>query len=279
MLFKKIVSDLSFSPAMMGQLSMLANQVKKVEFTRRIGLLLIITTIFIQSATLLFPPEPMNSLPYNEMVKRGYYDINQQDCSDQNDFACIKDLSKSSTAINLSQGNSNAAASIAEAGDHISYTLNFTNNSDQAIQAEPKINIADIIEYSDITQSNGGKIDTPSMTLSWEKTTIEPKSTQSRTFTISLLSKLPTTSRGKYYQTSHDCKISSYFGSNININVNCPIVKKIENLYLNLPILKSLNLVVISLIALILIAYQYLQARQIKKEIQIIRRNANAGTI
>lgn len=278
MSFKKIVSDLSFSPAMMGQLSLLANKIKKEELIRRIGLLLFISTLLIQSLIILQPSEQTNSLSISEMIARGYEPITDN-CLDVTSFECIKDLNKSITANNSSQGNVDAKSVVAQAGDHISYTVSFTNASKKDIKVIPQIHLSDTLEYSEIIQNDGATIDNSKNILSWGKTTLSPNSTQTRTYTISLLDKVPTTSRGKNYKKSHDCVISNTFGNKIDIDVNCPTIKQVEKIYLELPQLSLINFIIISAIGLSLITYHYLIARQIKKEIQIIRRNANAGTI
>lgn len=60
-MFRKIVSNLPFSPALVGQLSFYAKRLRKEEVTRRIGLIFTVFAIAIQSLAVFVPPEASNA--------------------------------------------------------------------------------------------------------------------------------------------------------------------------------------------------------------------------
>lgn len=60
-MFRKIVSNLPFSPALVGQLSFYAKRLRKEEFTRRLGLIFTALALAVQSLTVFVPPEAANA--------------------------------------------------------------------------------------------------------------------------------------------------------------------------------------------------------------------------
>jgi uncharacterized repeat protein (TIGR01451 family) len=191
----------------------------------------------------------------------------------------MKDLTLIETAVNLSQGNIQASSTVAESGDQISYTLSITNKTLKSITTTPELRLADILEYSETIDISDGSFDAKTNTLSWDQITINPNSTHTRTFVVRLFDNIPVTARGKNYKQSYDCIMASSFGNTINIEVSQPFAKRIESIYLAIPSTNSPQLIIISSIIFIAITFSYLKTRQTKREIQIIRRNANTGTL
>jgi hypothetical protein len=70
-MFKKIVSNLSFSPALVGQLSFYAKRLKKEETTRRIGLVFVALALIVQGLAVFQPPESANAASTNDLVPGG----------------------------------------------------------------------------------------------------------------------------------------------------------------------------------------------------------------
>lgn len=75
-MFKKIVSNLPFSPALVGQLSFYAKRLSKEEISRRLGLIFVIFTLVIQSLAVFQPPESANASSQYDMVQGGISSIN-----------------------------------------------------------------------------------------------------------------------------------------------------------------------------------------------------------
>lgn len=70
-MFKKIISNLSYSPALVWQLGSYAKTIRKEEITRRLGLAFVILTLIVQSLVIFQPPEPANASNPNDMIKGG----------------------------------------------------------------------------------------------------------------------------------------------------------------------------------------------------------------
>jgi len=70
-MFRKIVSNLSFSPALVGQLGFYAKRLKKEETTRRLGLIFVVLALVVQSLAVFQPPESANAASTNDFVPGG----------------------------------------------------------------------------------------------------------------------------------------------------------------------------------------------------------------
>lgn len=70
-MFKKIVSQLSFSPALVGQLGFYAKRLRKEEATRRLGLIFVALALVVQSLVVFQAPESANASNANDFVRGG----------------------------------------------------------------------------------------------------------------------------------------------------------------------------------------------------------------
>ncbi len=70
-MFRKIVSQLSFSPALVGQLSFYAKRLKKEQTTRRLGLVFVALALVVQSLVVFQPPESANASNGNDFIPGG----------------------------------------------------------------------------------------------------------------------------------------------------------------------------------------------------------------
>src|SRR3954471_16117242 len=75
-MFRKIVSNLAFSPALVGQLGFYAKRLRKEEATRRIGLIFTALALVVQSFAILSPPESANAASGNNVIYGGIRDKN-----------------------------------------------------------------------------------------------------------------------------------------------------------------------------------------------------------
>ena len=60
-MFRNIVSNLPFSPALVGQLGFYAKRLRKEEATRRLGLIFTVLALVVQSFAVFQAPEPVNA--------------------------------------------------------------------------------------------------------------------------------------------------------------------------------------------------------------------------
>ncbi|MCB9819867.1 hypothetical protein H6796_00985 [Candidatus Nomurabacteria bacterium] len=73
-MFRKIVSNLAFSPSLVGQLSFYAKRLRKEEFTRRLGLIFTALALVVQSLVVFSPPEAANAASSADMIRGGVPD-------------------------------------------------------------------------------------------------------------------------------------------------------------------------------------------------------------
>jgi hypothetical protein len=70
-MFKKIVSNLPFSPALIGQLGFYSKRLRQEEATRRLGLIFVALALVVQSIAVFQPPESANASSSTDMVNGG----------------------------------------------------------------------------------------------------------------------------------------------------------------------------------------------------------------
>lgn len=69
-MFRKLVSGLPFSPALVGSLGFYARRLKR-EATRRLGLIFTALALVVQSFAVFSPPEAANAASSNDMIYGG----------------------------------------------------------------------------------------------------------------------------------------------------------------------------------------------------------------
>lgn len=70
-MFRKIVSNISFSSALVGQLGFYAKRLRKEESSRRIGIFFIVLALIVQSLAVFNPPTSANAADSNDLVYGG----------------------------------------------------------------------------------------------------------------------------------------------------------------------------------------------------------------
>lgn len=71
-MFRKIVSNLAFSPALVGQLGFYAKRLRKEEATRRIGLIFTVLALIVQSFAVFSPPQSANAANGDNVIYSGF---------------------------------------------------------------------------------------------------------------------------------------------------------------------------------------------------------------
>ncbi len=70
-MFRKLVTNLPFSPALVGQLGFYAKRLRKEEVTRRIGLFMTVLALIVQSFTIFIPSTSANSSHPSDLIRGG----------------------------------------------------------------------------------------------------------------------------------------------------------------------------------------------------------------
>lgn len=196
------------------------------------------------------------------------------------DEQCSASIVQTKTAKNITQGDIDATTTTAKAEDKIIYTLNVSNHGKAAADVTPVEQLLDVSEYATVIDNGAGTYDATEKTLTWPTVTLKPGETQTRMFTVQVLSTIPAMGQGVSDKTSYDCKMTNTFGNSIDINVDCPIQKQfVEQTVAELPHTGPGENMLFAGAVFMVVVYFYARARQVKKEVRLIRRDLNAGTI
>jgi len=267
-MFRKIVSNLPFSPALVGQLGFYAKRLSNEEATRRLGLIFVALALTTQLLAVFQPSESANASD----ITSNQLSLAENQSSDNN-------IIKSKTAASASQGFIDASSVTAFSSDQISYTISVENIGLNPTPVKLEEHLADVLEYANIIDSGGGTLDKKTGVLSWPDVTLNPNTKQTRTFIIRLFDMIPATAQGLYNSTSYDCIMTNTFGNSIDIYVDYPAPKIIERVAAELPKTGPTQNIIFSGIVLTFTLYFYTRTRQLKKEIRLIRRDISTGTI
>lgn len=128
-----------------------------------------------------------------------------------------EEIQKSKSAFNNSRGQ---VATVAGAGDEITYTLNTKNAGNVAADYVVSDNISDILEYADVTAvSNGGQV--ADGVVSYPSLTINPGQTMARTFKVKVKNPLPTNPQNGYH---FDYVMFNNYGNDVVICIEKPVL-------------------------------------------------------
>ena len=226
---------------------------------------------------------PPNVCSYNPTLPANSPDC--QPCPDNPDIwikdkKCTSVLINTKTATNLTQGNVKADTVTAKSGDKISYTITVENRGLVSGAVTMQEDLSDVLEYATIVDQGGGDFNAQTKLLTWPRTTLAAGQKQSRTIAVQMMSTIPRTNTGTGIPTSYDCKIMNTFGNTVNVNVECPTEKVIvEQVVGELPHTGPRENMIFAVVLLSVVTYFYARSRQLGREVRLIRRNLNTGTI
>ncbi len=192
----------------------------------------------------------------------------------------MPNIIKTKSSKNITHGSVDATTLQAQPGDQISFTITIENtgtNSASSIKIDD--NLSDVLEYATLTDNGGGTLNTATGTLSWPDISLNAKAKQTRTFSVKILDSVPATAQGSSNDTSFDCTIVNTFGNSVSIKIACPSPKIVEQVVTELPVTGPRENIIFSGIVLAVVVYFYTRSKQLGKEIRLIRKDANAGTI
>ncbi len=194
------------------------------------------------------------------------------------DADCQQSSVQSKTARNLTQ-NTDASSSVAQPGDRIQYTVYFENIGAVATNVSFSEQLADVMEYATIQNNGGGTFDNDTKVLGWGTIALAPGERQSRSFVISVKDEIPATPQGTSDPSSYDCRMTNTFGNTITVKVNCPNVKAAETVVSQLPSTGTGANVLFAAVILATATYFWARSRQLNKEVRLVRKDFNMGTI
>jgi hypothetical protein len=137
----------------------------------------------------------------------------------------------------------------------------------------------DVLEYASLIDNGGATFNGENETLTWPDITVEPGQQQSRTFVVEMNSTIPAIAEGTSDRTSFNCIMTNTFGNSVDINVECPPAKQVEQVVSELPKTGPTENLIFAGSVLAVVTYFYTRSRQLKKEVRLIRRDLHAGAI
>lgn len=190
---------------------------------------------------------------------------------------CVQ-VTESKTGTNLTQGV-DATTIKAQASDRIEYTVYLENTGSVATTRTISEDLTDVLEYAKVTQNGGGTYDETTRVLSWNDVTLQPGEKTSRSFVVQLLDAIPATARGASEPSSYDCIMTNAFGNTVDVPVACETPKLVEGAVQELPKTgPGANLLFAGIIGSI-VTFFWARSRQLGKEVKLIRKDFNMGTI
>lgn len=199
------------------------------------------------------------------------------------DPACKAELVPSKTVKNLSAGGGNANDTIVKPGDTLEYSLRVTNTGRADGRMDLRENLADVLEYADVKDLNGGRLDEVGQAsqryVSWPAMTIKPGETEVRTVTVLVKSEIPAAPQNAGNPESYNCVMTNSFGTTVNTRVECPAPKLVENTVQSLPKTGPGANVAFAGILLMVVSYFYARSRQLGREVRIVRKEFAAGSL
>ncbi|MDR1969767.1 MAG: DUF4139 domain-containing protein, partial [Candidatus Nomurabacteria bacterium] len=200
------------------------------------------------------------------------------DCSDPETADNNPDCRNKKSAINNTQDGVDATTVKANGGDVITYTITIVNTEKTNATITVKDILADVLEYATLTDYGGGAFDEKTKTLSWQ-VILKPGEVTVRNFTITVKKPIPAMAQGQNRPSSYDCVMSNRYGTNVDITVNCPPQKVIERVVKQLPTTGPGENIIFGGIVVAVVVFFYARSRQLGKEVRLVRREFNTGTL
>lgn len=285
-MFRKLASNLPFSPALVGQLGFYARRLSSEQATRRLGLIFTALAVAVQTFAIIKPPEqtiaatPASACVFDAALTKD--DTNCQACPYNStiwakDTSCEPTIRLSSDATNLSQDGKSATATAAQPGDRIQYNLRTTNIGPSKNSAAIQAKISDLLEYATVIDFGGGTLDVKTNTLRWGTVALGASQTDVRSFVVEANSVIPATPQAADNPQSYDCTLTNVYGNTVNVHLSCPTGKVVESTIRGLPTANTIIIVMFSTLLLATTFYFYARSKQLNRELRLIRRHYNVG--
>lgn len=187
--------------------------------------------------------------------------------TDQDGLACTV-LSK--TARNNTQDIDNADGTFANGGDSITYTLSVKNNG--KIKVEDFVvqeNVSDILDYADITDFNGAKLE--GGVLKWSATDLSVDETVRRRFTVKIKNPIPKTPISSSDPGRFDLVMNNVYGNQVTIKLPADVIKTTETVTKALPNTGPGETMAAVVGFTVFTSYFFARTRLFAKELDIVR--------
>lgn len=195
------------------------------------------------------------------------------------DADCGPKISQSKEAKNITQSFANANGTTAKPSDRIEFTVYTTNLSDSEASASVQESLSDVMQYATVFDTGGGTFNAQTKTLHWDEVKIGAQKTDVKRFVVQVNATIPATARGANDPSAYDCVMTNSYGNTISINMQCPIEKAVESTIKQLPSTGPGENMIFAGTTLMIVTYFYARSRQMNKEVRLIRKEFNFGSI
>ncbi len=195
------------------------------------------------------------------------------------DENCVSPIAQSKVAKNLTQANKDAETTLAKPGDRIEYTLHTTNVGLTTTATSIEENLADVLEYGILFENGGGSMNLTNKVLKWDKITLQPGQVDTRRIIVQVSDKIPATPRAGNNPSSYNCIMTNSYGNTTNIKIDCPPEKLVEATIQQLPSTGSGGNIIFAGGLFMTVTYFYARSRQMNKEVRLLRKQFDGGTV
>ena len=192
---------------------------------------------------------------------------------------CRPRIVESKSAKNLTQNIGDANGTTAKTTDRIEFTIYTSNVGSGTVSVSVQEDIGDVLEYAKLLDSGGGNFSDTKKILSWGTVQLGPHQTDMRKFVVQVKDVIPGTPNAANDPAAYNCLMTNSYGNTINIHVNCPIEKAIEGATHILPSTGPSENIFFGAGLLMVVTYFYARSRQMRKEVGLIKKEFNSGTI
>ncbi|HMH70560.1 MAG TPA: hypothetical protein VK502_04115 [Candidatus Saccharimonadales bacterium] len=201
---------------------------------------------------------------------------------------CHSEFQRTKKVRNVTQILADTNNTTVKPGDRLEYRLSVKNVGKTTGVYAIEDNLADVLEYADLIDTGGGTLvkkdsNTPIEkvnSISWPAIEIKPGATIEKIVSVQVKSSIPATPQGLSNVESYNCRmVNNFAGNQTMVTVDCPPPKVVEQVVAELPHTGASENVAFAGIVLAIVVYFYARSRQVKKEVRLIRRDLNAGTI
>ena len=204
------------------------------------------------------------------------------------DASCTSTFIITKTVKNVSQLVDNANNTTVLPGDRLEYFLSIKNTGKTTGSYTLQDNLSDVLEYADLIDAGGGTVASVSSgapvesvgVITWPTIDIQPGQTIQKIINVQVKSVIPSTPQSPGNLASYDCRMTNVVaGSETDVAVTCPTPKAVEAVVTELPHTGPTENMLFAGVVLAVVVYFYARSRQLKKEVRLIRRDLNTGTI
>ncbi len=183
---------------------------------------------------------------------------------------------------NLTQKIADANNTTAHAGDVLKYTLTIANTGDApatnlALEGEYGESIADILEYADLTDKGDATFNDKTKFLTWAPVTIAPGAKVEKVFSVTIKNPIPATPTSVSNPLSFDYVLHNKYGRDVNVNLDKPVNKVIEQTATSLPATGPGTGMFVTAVAVVIIGYFFYRSRLLREELEIVHQEYSAG--